>query len=78
MAFGWGATLVLLAIVLIAIAAFWVWWILPNRGHKPTQPDDDDPTESKERLDLLRAARRWGDVSSTSESYLKRQRKRTP
>lgn len=73
LSFGWGATLVLLAVVLIAVAAFWLWWMRPNRGRRTTDsPSEVDVQESKERLDLLRAAKQWGDVSSTDPMYLRR------
>ncbi|HEX6220260.1 MAG TPA: hypothetical protein VF115_04115 [Acidimicrobiia bacterium] len=76
--FGWGATFLFLAIVLAVIVAFWVWWALPSRGRaKSGSAGAVDATDSKERLDLLRAARRWGDVSSTSDSYLRRERRHT-
>jgi len=74
--FGWGATLILIAVVVVAIAVFSVWWSPPNRGRGRAALDSDaevDSTESKERLDLLRSARQWGDASTTSESYLRRE-----
>ncbi len=76
MSFGWGATLILIAVVLLAIVLFWIWWSLPNRGRGKGDSDADvDATESKERLDLLRSARQWGDVSTTSGAYLRHDRK---
>jgi predicted MFS family arabinose efflux permease len=73
MAFGWGATLILVAIVVWAIALFWMWWRHPNKG-SGGKPHDaaTDAAASTERLDLLRSARQWGDVSTTSDSYLRR------
>jgi len=73
MSFGWGATFILLALVLIAVAVGWLWWVRPNRGRRSIDgPSEFDVQESKERLDLLRAARQWGDVSSTDPTYLQR------
>jgi hypothetical protein len=73
--FGWEATLVLLGVLLIAVAAFWLWWIWPNRARRSTdRPGEVDVQESKERLDLLRAARQWGDVSTTDPTYLRHNR----
>ena len=73
MPFGWGATLVLMGVVLIAVAAAWFWWSRPNRERRSADGfSEGDIQESRERLDLLRAARQWGDVSSTDPVYLKR------
>lgn len=73
MSFGWGATLILLTVVLNAVAVFWLWRMHPNRGRRTTDgPSEADAQDSKERLDLLRAASQWGDVSSTDPTYLQR------
>lgn len=72
MVFGWGATLILLIVVFAGVALFWLWWSRPNRGRGKGETDVEvDPTESKERLEMLRSARQWGDVSTTSETYLR-------
>lgn len=72
MTFGWGATLVLLGLVLVAVAIFWFWWSRPNKGrHARDGFSEADVQESKERLDLLRSARQWGDVSTTDPAYLR-------
>lgn len=79
--FTWMATLVLLGLVLVGIAAFWYWWRLPNRKASGDEslssteaPTREGYIESRERLDLLRGARRWGDVSTTYDTYLRRRR----
>lgn len=73
LSFGSGATLALLALVLIAVSLLWLWWMHPNRGRRNAdRPSEVDIQESKERLSLLRAARNWGDVSSTDPTYLRR------
>lgn len=73
MTFGWGATLVLLGVVVIAVAASWFWWSRPNRGRRGEVGFiEPDIQESKEMLDLLRPARQWGDVSSTDPVFLQR------
>jgi hypothetical protein len=79
--FTWAATLVFLLVVLVAIVAFWYWWSKPNRTDSdhsvyPTDKllSEEEYVDSRERLDLLRAARRWGDISTTDAAYLRRRR----
>lgn len=77
--FTWPATLVLIGLLLVAVGVFWYWWRLPSRQfrHEDASSPDEKPTQegyvdSRERLDLLRAGRRWGDVSTTDPAYLRR------
>lgn len=75
--FGWGATLILLGVILIAVVVFWLWWSLPNRGRGSGETEsfgEVDTEDSKERLDLLRAEKRWGDVASIDSAYLRRRK----
>lgn len=75
--FGWGATLILLGVVFVAVGALWFWWSRPNRDRGSGTTDsfsELDAENSRERLDLLRAERRWGDVASIDSAYLRRRR----
>jgi len=63
--------LVLLLVVFAAIGLFWLW-TRPNRGRGKGETDVEvDLTESKKRLEMLRSARQWGEVSRTSQTYLR-------
>lgn len=76
--FGWGASLILLGEVFIAVVALWFWWSRPNRHRISGTADgfsEVNAEDSKEGLDLLRAERRWGDVASIDSAYLRRQRR---
>lgn len=73
--FGWGATLILLGVVFVAVVALWLWWSRPNRdrGSGTTASFSEvDAEDSQERLDLLHAERRWGDISTIDSAYLRR------
>jgi len=76
--FGWGATLILLGVVFIAIVALWLWWSRPNRDRgsgRTDSFDEADAEDSRERLELLRTERRWGDIAWIDSAFLRRQRR---
>lgn len=76
--FGWGATLILLGVVFVAVVALWLWWSRPNRDRGSRTADsfsEIDAEDSKERLDLLRAEKRWGDMAWIDSAYLRRRRR---
>lgn len=68
---GWGLAGGLVAVMVLMFGGFLFWWRASGPVQIEGQPADLDPRESRERLDLLKATHRWGEISTKPEGYLK-------